>query len=97
MSINFRLISINPFAVGANLAQNRVDIFDNIAAVLSHNNFIIGSTECSCAELSNGIFSYYSTPSKYGLATPTPKYVLWFFSPQEIVEPMKFFTELLWI
>ena len=27
-----------------------------------------------------------------GSATPTPKYVLWFFSPQEIVEPMNFFT-----
>ena len=46
-----------------NLAQTRVDIFNHIAAVLSHNHLIIGSKECSCAELSNGMSSYYSTPS----------------------------------
>ena len=33
-----------------------------------------------------------TTLQLYGLATPTPKYVLWFISPQEIVEPMKFFS-----
>ena len=49
---------VNPFAVRANLAPNQVDIFDHIAAVLSH---IKGSKECSCVELSNGMFSYFSS------------------------------------
>ena len=39
---------LNPFAVTANLAQNRVDIFDHIAAVLPQKNALAQSFPMVC-------------------------------------------------